>query len=399
MARERIELIDALRGLGVLGILTVNASFMAATFGQTVDPTSWPFPATDASLGIWAFVHVFCDSKFITLFSLLFGVSMYLVGGEPGDARRNANLWRRFGWLAVFGAIHGALIWYGDILADYAVCGIAVMAFRGWPARRLIVAGCIAFVAGVSAMTALSLAGDAHPEIYAALLPGHGGKAAEFAGSFAQSLSANAATWAHYRLLLACFSIPYAAPLMLIGLGLFKSGFLTGDSPRSHYLATMAAGLAALLGLSAFTSAFIRSGFSDDYGVLWDQLAINLTSPFVSLGYASALILAARSVRLGWIPRLLAPLGRMAFTNYIGQSVLMTMIFYGGRGLDLFDQVDRPGLALAVLAVWSIELIWSHWWLRRFDAGPLEWVWRCLTYNRIGPIRRSRPAPSGPASA
>ena len=114
----------------------------------------------------------------------------------------------------------------------------------------------------------------------------------------------------------------------------------------------------------------------------------SFTSPFITFGYASLLILSVRTMSFRWVVGFLAPLGRMAFTNYIGQSVLMTVIFYGGRGFALFDHVDRPKLALIVIGVWAVELLWSHLWLRRFDAGPLEWVWRVLTYNRISPIRK-----------
>ncbi len=388
MNRHRIELIDALRGLGVLGILTVNASIMAGTVRQGLDPTAWPFPATGVSLGIWWFVAVFCESKFITLFSMLFGVSMYLVGGEPGTGR-TVNLWRRFGWLAVFGVIHGALIWYGDVLLDYAVCGVLVMGLRGWSGPRLIVAGIVTFLVGVAAMTVLSMIADAHPVIYDVLLPGRAPEIAQFQGTFAQSLGANIAYWAHERGYIAVFTIPYAAPLMLLGLGLFKTGVLTGEARPRLYWIGIGAGVLALAGFGVFTTGYVRSGFADSYGAFWDGLLINLTSPFISFGYACALILAARSDLLGWIAKLLAPLGRMAFTNYIAQSVLMTMVFYGGRGLGLFNHVDRPALALIVVAVWTIELIWSHLWLARFDAGPLEWGWRCLTYNRIGPIRPS----------
>jgi len=371
-----------------MGILTVNASFMAATFSQTVDQPSWPFPNTGASAGVWFFVHVFCDSKFITLFSMLFGVSTYLVGCEPGDRVRTFNLLRRFSWLVVFGLIHGVLIWYGDVLLDYALCGFVLMGARGWSGPRLIVVGCIAFVVGVAAMTSFSILADAHPTIYDALMPGGAGKVTAFQGTFAQSLQANIATWVHYRMLVAIFTLPYAAPLMLIGLGLFKTGVLTGTARLRLYVGGIVTGAVAAASLSVFTAVFMRSNFSDVYGATSDLLLINITSPFITFGYVSLVILSARNMSLGWVVKLLAPLGRMAFTNYIGQSVIMTIIFYGGRGFALFDHVDRPKLALIVIGVWAVELLWSHHWLHRFDAGPLEWVWRVLTYNRIGPIRK-----------
>jgi uncharacterized protein len=262
------------------------------------------------------------------------------------------------------------------------------MGARGWSGPRLIIIGGIAFVVGVAAMTSFSILADAHPAIYDALMPGGAGKVVDFQGGFAQSLQANIATWAHYRMLVAVFTLPYAAPLMLIGLGLFKTGVLTGTARARFYVGGIVAGAVAAAGLSVFTTVFIRSNFSEVYGATWDLLLINITSPFITFGYASLLIFSVRTMRFRRVVKFLAPLGRMAFTNYIGQSVLMTIIFYGGRGFALFDHVDRPKLALIVIGVWAVELLWSHLWLRRFDAGPLEWVWRVLTYNRIGPIRK-----------
>lgn len=384
LERRRIEALDALRGLGVLGILAVNASFMAATFEQVVEPREWPFPNAGASLALWALVHAVFESKFITLFALLFGVSTWLVGGEPGDAARRARLLRRFGWLAVFGALHGGLVWYGDVLFDYAVCGFAVMGLRGWPARRLVTVG----VAGYAAGLVLMAVAPAVPAFDALLLPAGAPDAAGFQQGFAASLQANFAAWTSHRALVAFYTLPYCAPLMLVGLGLFKSGVLAGAADARLYKAAIAAGAIALAFHAGSTALYAGTGFAADFGGAWDTWMLDVTSPFVAFGYASALLLSMRSPRLAWIARALAPLGRMAFTNYIAQSVLMTGLFYGGRGLGLFDRVDRPGLALAVLGVWAIELAWSHWWLRRFDAGPLEWAWRCLTWNRIGPIRR-----------
>ena len=106
-----------------------------------------------------------------------------------------------------------------------------------------------------------------------------------------------------------------------------------------------------------------------------------LLAPVVALGYVAGLALLLASPRWSVVPCVLAPVGRMAFTNYLMQSVIMTAIFYGGRGPGLFGQPDRPAQALLVLVVWLVEIVWSHLWLRRFDTGPFEWVWRRL-YRR-----------------
>jgi len=376
--RPRIAFLDALRGLGVLGILAVNVSFMAATFEQTVVPQAWPFPNDGASLVAWFVVHVFFESKFITLFSLLFGASAWLVGGPPGDAARAGALRRRLAWLALFGLLHGAFVWYGDVLLDYAVAGVLVLACRGWSARRLLAAGGLGLLAGLVLMTlAPPLLG------LATLVPGAAPPPAAFQGSFAASLQANVVTWAQYRALVAFFTLPYCAPLMLLGLGLFKAGVLGGEADARVYRAGLLAGAIALALHAAATLDWVRSGFAGGMPAARDELLLNLTSPFVAFAYLSALALARR----GRLARLLAPLGRMAFSNYIAQSLLVTALTYGGRGPGWFDRLDRPALALVVVGVWALQAAWSHWWLQRFASGPLEWAWRGLTWRRRMPWR------------
>lgn len=381
--RPRIAFLDALRGLGVLGILAVNVSFMAATFEQTVVPTAWPFANEGASLVAWFVVHVFFESKFITLFSLLFGASAWLVGGDPGDPERSGALRRRLAWLALFGLVHGAFVWYGDVLLDYAVAGVLVLACRGWSARRLLAAGGLGFLAGLLFMTlAPPLLG------LVSLVPAAPPPPAAFQGGFAASLQANVVTWAQYRGLVAFFTLPYCAPLMLLGLGLFKAGVLGGGADPRVYRAGLLAGALALALHAAATLAWVRSGFADGAAVARDELLQNLASPFVAFGYLSALALAGRR-----LAGLLAPLGRMAFSNYIAQSLLVTALTYGGRGPGWFDRLDRPALALVVVATWALQIGWSRWWLRRHESGPLEWAWRGLTWRRRMPWLRAGPSP------
>jgi uncharacterized protein len=169
---------------------------------------------------------------------------------------------------------------------------------------------------------------------------------------------------------------------MMIGLGLFKTGFLSGRLRMWIYLLAAVAGGAALWA----TGALSWRRLVLDEPLMWASAAESLISPVVSLGYAAVMIVIWK---VG-LARLLAPLaaaGRMAFTNYLTQSLIMTTLFYGGR-LGLMGQVDRPDLWKIVAVVWAVQLIWSTLWLARFQMGPFEWVWRCLTYGRRVPIRR-----------
>ena len=172
--------------------------------------------------------------------------------------------------------------------------------------------------------------------------------------------------------------------LMMIGLGLFKSGFLTGARAVRTYAAAAAVGLVALAAVAwiTWTRDVAGTEWALGHGL---EFALN---PLVSIGYAALVILAWKA----GAGRLMAPLaaaGRMALTNYLAQSLIMTTIFWGGRGLGLMGQVDRPALWGIVVAVWIVELIWSSLWLKAFVMGPMEWAWRRLTYGRPVAIRRA----------
>src|SRR3569833_1799485 len=117
--RERIVMFVTLWGLGGMGILAVNMTFFAGPFALAFAVKGGAYTAAPASLAVWWVVNTVFASKFISLFSMLFGVSSFLVGGDGSDARRTRLLRRRLAWLAVFGALHGALIWYGAVLLGY----------------------------------------------------------------------------------------------------------------------------------------------------------------------------------------------------------------------------------------------------------------------------------------
>ena len=170
---------------------------------------------------------------------------------------------------------------------------------------------------------------------------------------------------------------------MMIGLGLFKTGFLSGALSVRLYRGVVAAGAVALAVVGGLT-------WLDDMAharMMWTAGVEGLLNPLIGLGYASVLILMWKAGRAGAL-RPLAAAGGMALSNYLAQSILMTSLFWGGRGLGLMGQVDRPMLWAVVIGVWTLQLIWSPLWLSRFAMGPAEWVWRCLTYGRRLPMRK-----------
>lgn len=325
---------------------------------------------------------------------MLFGVSLFLVGGERSDKERGKVLRSRLFWLMIFGLIHGALIWYGDILLNYAVTGFLVLFARSWKPRALMIVGVIlaALSSGMVAagMMAMQYAPDEimqkqmaimvlTPEEYEAVRAAING---DLVSVFRQNLD----WWLTLTSQSLVFLLPRTAGIMMIGLALFKWGFFSGRSPNWLYV------LFLVLGAGAFAWTWVQgqqeaaAGFPIETMTGEGTLLLSVLSPFGSLFYVSLFILILKSGALGFLMRALAATGRMAFTNYLTQSLMMTTLFWGGRGLGWFGEVDRPDLWAIVGAIWLLQLIWSPLWLSIFKMGPFEWVWRSLTFGRPVPL-------------
>lgn len=272
--RDRIVLLDSLRGLAILGILICNipVAFEPEVVAESVP--FWPHGQAPASLAVWWITQAFFQQKFYTLFGMLFGASVLLVGGDGGDRGRTVMI-----------------------------------------VKRLLA-------------------------------------------------------------------------LMLMGMGLFKTGVLKGQLPATAHKALAAVGLSALVLVAAVLGLYLAVPSHPQMLARLARWMQALTAPAVSLGYLALLALALDSRFWRAVPALLAPVGQMAFTNYLMQSVIMTVLAYGGRGPELFGKLDRPALAGIVAAMWAAQILWSHWWLKRFTMGPLEWVWR-LAYRGPAPLRRA----------
>lgn len=391
---DRLFSLDLVRGLAVLGILAVNAMTFAWPWAVSSNPSvQTGFDAEAAQA--WQFMHVFFQDKMRTLFSMLFGASIFLIGGERSDRARGKLLRSRLFWLAIFGLIHGLAFWFGDILLLYAWTGLFVMLVRSWSARTLLITGvslnviCSALYVGMMSLLAL-----APPEALASAMEGAGwvsdpAKLAESIAPFqgdALSVTLHVMSmWPGVVPMMLIFFLPATAALMMIGMGLFKSGFLAGRAPVWVYGLFVAAGAGSLWMVWQETSAVVAANFP--FVETMTKPYNSFLAPFISLGYASLLILLARfGLKLILTP--LACAGRMAFTNYLTQTLIMTTIFYGGRGLGWYGQIGWPEMWMVIGSVWAAQLIWSPLWLSVFSMGPLEWGWRCLTYRRMVPLRR-----------
>jgi uncharacterized protein len=394
MTKDRIVLLDSLRGLGVLGILLCNAPDFAVPPGVAEAVKSWPHGTGPETLGVWFVTQWLFQRKFVTLFSMLFGVSIFLVGGERADKERGAILRKRLSWMVLFGVLHGFAIWYGDVLLSYALAGFAVMFARSWSPKRLLWTGVSIWVVFSLLMTAGAVAMMLAPPS-AELGAGESAQIAkaglaeiQYSGTFLQSLVQNAKD----RLTLLPnepIIFMMTASLMMIGLACFKLGLFTGEARTRTYVILLVIGLLALAGVGFVFFQFIVRGLPRPMSMvgLTVQMA---TAPLTTLAYVSLMVFASRSKGF-WsaIPKALAPVGQMAFTNYLAQSLIMTALFYGGRGLNLHGEIDRPGLAAITVGIWIVQILWSRWWMDRFEMGPLEWLWRRL-YRGPTPLRRPK---------
>jgi uncharacterized protein len=305
---------------------------------------------------------------------------------------------RRSFWLLVFGAAHAYLLWSGDILVSYAICGMAVFGFRNWPPERLLAFG----LGAVGIGSALSLlAGWSMPlwpardvdllshaawqpsarEIAYQLAAYRGGWLAQMPVRAAESLETDLQG-------LAFMTMWRAGGLMLVGMALYKMGLLTGSLSARFYRRLAIAG--ALFGFPLIAYGVHRN-FQEHWSV---QYSFFIGSQFnywgslgVSLLWICLVMLVCKSAAWRGAVTRFAAMGRMAFTNYILETVLGTLLFYG-TGFALFGRVHRVEETVATLAIWIVVFVFSQLWMRYFLFGPLEWLWRSLTYQRIEPFRR-----------
>ncbi|MEM9131533.1 MAG: DUF418 domain-containing protein [Planctomycetota bacterium] len=374
-AGERITTLDTLRGFAVLGILVMNSIGFFLPLGSyfRIDgPGTETAPDWVIAIG----AEVFVDQRFMALFSLLFGAGVVLFADRVearGDNPVGLSLWRNTVLLGI-GLLHG-LLWFGDVLLIYALCSPVVLALRNASAQVLLRAGTglVLFpvvAAGLANLTIGPAGEGLGDELWLA-----GG---EMSGP-----------------VLAFFLVDYlgrALGMMLIGVALYRNGFLTGTAPAELYRNAAAIGLGVGLVLSSIgVLVVVVADFSPAVALPGLAPTTFGTIP-AAIGYAALLIAWDRgSVADGagvirrQLHRRLGAVGRMALTNYLVHSVLGLLLVPA-----LLDTAGftRTSLAIFVVVVWLLQLGYSAPWLDRFRYGPAEWLWRCATYRRLLPIAR-----------
>lgn len=396
--QDRINSLDVLRGFAVLGILVMNIQTFAMPSAAYLNPTVWgSLSGVDGV--VWYLSHLLTDQKMMALFSMLFGAGIVLFTDRATAQGQSASAYhyRRNFWLLLFGAAHAYLMWYGDVLFLYAICAFALYPLRNWRPRRLIILGLIFLLISslVYLMTALSLPSMPEEMLVGEILSSWNPSAIQLAeevaayqGSWSQQMSHRLpATLEMHSFVLLIWGFWRAAGMMLLGMALYKLGILSARADNRVYWRFLAAGV--LIGLPT-----IMIGIQWNFANGWEPTSMFLGSQFnywasvlVSMAWMAGLILVLKHNSTAWLTQRLAAVGRMAFSNYIMHTVICGFIFYG-HGLGQFAQIDRSGQITIVFAIWILQMVVSPIWLQHFRFGPLEWLWRSLTYWRLQPFAR-----------
>ena len=418
-AAQRIEALDFVRGTALFGILLMNIT----GFGL---PEAYSNPvnaggATGANLWAWIIMQLGFEGTQRALFSMLFGASTILLTSRleaSGRADAADIYFRRNLWLVAFGFVNAFIfLWFGDILYAYGVIALFLYPFRKLAPKALLALGVVVLLLGAvwnvydnvqlvkkhdayAAAVAVRDSGrelsstqqtavtdwesargaiKATPERISEVVRNH---RSGYVRAFIDTATVNTfwQTWGLYRYFSDIFG------MMLIGMGLFRLGVLTLERPTRLYLAMLLAGYGVGLTVNFYETRWVVDHQFSALAFAQANITYDLGRLAMTVGHLGTLLLFVRSGLLPWLRRALAAVGQMAVTNYLTHSVVCGTLFIL---LGWYNQLERHELYYVVFAIWAFQLVFSPLWLRHFRFGPVEWLWRYLTYLKRPPFRRS----------
>lgn len=382
----RIHDVDALRGFALLGIFVVNITFMASAYpGNLVDDPSF---ATPADAAVRFVVAALFSMKFYLLFSFLFGYSFVLQidAAERAGARFVPRMLRRVLGLFALGVGHIVLLYGGDVLTTYAVvCLVLLAMYRVRDRVALRTAGII------YALVTLSLIGSAAFLDPSAFMPSHNEALSEAAVQTQSMLGSPAEIVAHHisgldLLVIQAASLqgPTALAMFLLGMVAARRRMFSGLGERPVILRN-----AQRIGFAVGVPGGVLYALLGGDTNTWATAVSVVTAPFLTAAYVATLIRTMHASGGTWVRGALAPVGRIALTNYLGQS-LVGIILFTGVGFGLAGQVSPPLLLVLAVIVFAAQAVLSAWWLRHHRYGPAEYLLRSLTnWSRPWPAIRS----------
>jgi uncharacterized protein len=404
-APERIELVDILRGFALGGILLANMADFTSPFYSIPLQMLWPEPVNKMAL---AFVDIFVTNNFFTIFSFLFGLglSLQMMRLEARGISFVPVYLRRQMILFFIGAAHGLLVWYGDILAPYALFGCLLLVFRRQSARRLALAAAALMLAPI-ALSIVRLGAAAHAGTALASAPSAFDAARMYADA-AQVIAVYAhGTWSEiFRLRLHELVINYNGwigrnygvtvfAMFLLGLAAGRMN-LFGSAAQYLPLARRLQRIGLLVLIASASGTILlrtSAGFSEAFALGFYEF-MKAGHIFIAFFYISTILVLAQHARIRRFLRALAAPGRMALTNYLFQSIICTSLFYS-YGLGFFGSVGPAAGLVIAAAIYGVQVAASNWYLSRFRFGPVEWMWKSLTYGHRQPFAAQAKAGRG----
>lgn len=379
---RRVSAIDILRGMALFGVLMVNliTEFRVDLFQQflpSAGATSGPNYWVETGVG------VFLELKAFALFSFLFGAGLGIQFERLAKTKRRlALLIRRLLVLLAFGLIHALLIWNGDILTEYAVIGLVALPLLYLSNVWLMTCALLllAFYTGLPHTLPLDFFWPSTEWLYQHVEQANQVYAS---GTYAQIL---AFSWQEIRYVLPLLIAiaPRTLALFLLGAVAWRTGLLREPERHKLLLWSMTAfGLLAGTVLSLLEAVNPSSPWGD-LARSWANLA-PLSPVILAMGYIGVVIMLVAFTRARRVLAIFAPLGQMAFTNYLMESIIFCLIFYG-YGLGYFGKLGAAFTMGLGVVVFAGQIMFSRWWLRRYRFGPMEWLWRTLMYGARQPM-------------
>jgi uncharacterized protein len=396
--KERIEVLDVMRGFAILGILIGNMQWFA---GYGMMPPAVAAIGTTADHVVHFLVHFFVEGKFYSIFSFLFGFgfALQIAKAEERGDEKASFFKRRMFWLLIIGFAHGFFIWAGDILSVYALSGFILILFRRKSNRSIIkwVVGFWLAPVVVYILLYVLMLLYAPPEVFL-----QGDAAKQFAG---WNKAAAEVAGGSYWQIFTDYNLKYIAgryiglfaemrwtkllAMFLLGFYAYRRQIFHNLSPNRPFIKRvfiycLIFGVAGNLVLSY--TLMQAPPFPPTVWGVPGTIAYVVGVPTLALAYIAAIALLWQKAVWRRILQILAPVGQMALTNYIMQSVICVFLFYG-YGFGLYGTFYAAKATLTALAIFLFQIIFSAIWLKFFTHGPLEWIWRQLTYKRRMSLR------------
>ncbi|KLD70961.1 DUF418 domain-containing protein [Xanthomonas pisi] len=397
-ATERIVVLDVLRGFALLGILLMNIEAFVGPLDLALSGVEPHWHGADRVAD--ALVYIFVQGKFYPLFSMLFGMGFAVMAQRAERAGRGffGMYLRRTAGLLVIGLAHAVLLWSGDVLVTYALLAMLLLGARTAPTVTLPWLAALVYLCAPALVLLYGVAGAMMQADPASALDWKSAMAdvAQQAVANVQAqraalghgtyLQATAQRWHDLREAMSGLSIngPAMLGMFLLGSWFVRSGAIAAPERFPRLFRVLRYG-ALPLGLGVMLLSYAVEPWMDPTRLsmrLSGAFALALVAgPLMSLGYAAWVVRFAS--HLDW----LAPAGRMALSNYLLQSLLCTWMFYG-YGLGYFEQLPRLWQLPFAVGLFALQVVTSQQWLRRFRFGPMEWLWRSVTYLHVPPMRR-----------